>query len=94
MLTGRAALARPDINTLGPTVIVEVPHPGASRADLRRHGMRSTFDQQLRRSGRVLNVERTLRRAAQPRKDGPIPTTGKARRNAKRNRHAPQAAEQ
>lgn len=88
MLTGRAALARPDIDDLAPQVLILEPHPGTNRRIRRALGQRSLFDVQLRRAARVLNVERTVRRASHPRKDGAIPTSGKARRNAKRNQRA------
>ena len=80
MLTGKAALERPGVNYLNPTVLVEVD-PGQSQ----RHNRRSDFGPVLRESARVGNIRRAQAKARIVRRAGTVPTTGKARERAKRN---------
>jgi hypothetical protein len=50
--------------------------------------MRSTFGLDLRRSAHRLNMRRAMEKAVRPLADGAIPTSGRARSDAKRNLRA------
>lgn len=88
MLTGRAAELRPDINYLAPRRLF-VPMPDQPV----RTGLGSS-EAVLREQCRVANIRRAQAKDARPRKPGAIPTSGRARSDAKRNQRAQSAAVQ